>query len=274
MRALAAVGLVAEVMPLDPDHDVRVSLTELAAGYDTLVAAGGDGTVSAVAAVAADTDKTLGVIPGGTLNHFARDVDVPNALDAAVAVLAGGRTRLLDVGVVNDRIFINNASIGAYPRMVWERNRARQRGIPRPLASAMAAAATWLELRTVAVRLELDGHELLRRSPFVFVGNSEYELEGARFGRRATMTDGRLSLYVAPGSGRLDALAMPARALFGKLAGHDKFEAWTANAISMELSHPTISVALDGEVTLLQTPLRFSLKRQVLRTIVPAGGQR
>ena len=104
--------------------------------------------------------------------------------------------------MINDRVFINNASIGAYPRMVWERNRARQRGIPKPLASALAAVATWLELRTVVVRLDLDGREVVRRSPFVLVGNSEYELEGTRFGRRATMTDGKLSLYVAPGSGR------------------------------------------------------------------------
>ena len=273
MRALAAAHLTAEVMRLAEGGDVRAAVAEAAAGYDTLVAAGGDGTVSSVAAVAADAAKTLGVIPGGTLNHFARDVEIPGALDDAVAVIAGGRTRLLDVGVVNDRIFINNASIGAYPRMVWERNRARRRGIPKPLASAMAVAATWLELRNVVVRLDLDGRQVIRRSPFVFVGNSEYQLEGTRFGHRARMTDGKLSLYVAPGSGRLDALAIPARAFFGKLAASEKFEAWMADAISMELAGRTISVALDGEVVVLETPLRFALRRQVLRTLVPGGGQ-
>ena len=144
-RALDAGGIAAEIHCVPP-ADVSPWLAGIANRYDTLVAAGGDGTVSTVAAVALRTAKTLGVIAGGTSNHFARDLGLPARLDATIGVLAASATSLLDVGLVNDRIFLNNASIGAYPHMVWQRTRARQRGLPRPLASSLAVIDTWLGL--------------------------------------------------------------------------------------------------------------------------------
>lgn len=267
-RALEGAAVRADIHCI-PGEGAADWITRIANEYETLVAAGGDGTVSTIAAAAVKTGKTMGVIPAGTLNHFARDAGIPQQLDEAIAVVAARHTVLLDVGVVNDQIFINNASIGAYPRMVWERSQARQRGLPRPIASALAIIETWLELRSVTVRLCVDNREMVRRSPFVFVGNSEYEVEGMQFGKRPTMTDGRLSLYVAPDSGRLDALALPARALLGRLKQHEKFEAWTASSISMEMSRREVSVALDGEIRMLETPLRFHVKRHALKTIVP-----
>ena len=164
------------------------SVDQLAASYDVLVAAGGDGTVSTVAAAAARTGKVFGVLPCGTLNHFARDTGIPLDLDEAAAVLAAGHTRALDIGVVNDHVFINNASIGAYPRLVWERSRAREKGLPRPLAMALAVTRTWFDLRSVTARLSVDGRELVRRTPFIFIGNSEYEVTGTDIGKRMTMS--------------------------------------------------------------------------------------
>jgi len=270
-RILEVAGVVADI------HSVPVErkragqwIGGLANQYETLVAAGGDGTVSSVAAAAAKAGKTLGVIPVGTLNHFARDAGIPVVLEQAIVVLAAGHTRSLDAGVVNDRIFINNASIGAYPRMVWERKQAGQRGLPRPVAHLLAVVDTWLELSWISVRLSVDGRELVRRSPFVVVGNNEYEVEGMQFGKRATLTAGRLSLYVAPDSGRLDAVALIARALVGRLKQSDKFEAWLASSIAMDMTKREIAVALDGEIHVLDAPLRFSVKPGALNVIVPA----
>jgi diacylglycerol kinase family enzyme len=269
-RALGAAGLNATVFTVPEGADVAAWLTELGQSHQVLTAAGGDGTVSAVAAAAAMSGKTLGVIPAGTLNHFARDAGIPLELEQAVAVLAAGHTRLLDAGVVNDRVFVNNASIGAYPQLVWERTRARHKGIPRPIATGIAGIRTWLDLRSVTVRLCVDGKERIRRSPFVFIGNSEYEVEGTQFGRRPLMTDGSLWLYLTPDNGRLGVLTLPVRALLRKLREHDKFETWAASEISIDLPNRRIAVALDGEVMRLASPLRFSVKRGVLRTIVPA----
>jgi diacylglycerol kinase family enzyme len=226
--------------------------------------------VSTVAAAAVRHGKTFGVIPCGTLNHFARDAGIPPDLEAAAAVLAAGHTRLLDIGEVNGQIFINNASIGAYPRMVWERNRARERGLPRPVAVMLAVARTWLDLRSIAVRLSVDGVDMVRSSPFIFVGNSEYEVEGTSIGRRTTMTDGKLSLYLAPKFARMDALRLPLWVLLRTLDGHEKFEARSASALTIEPSTRRVTVALDGEIRILDAPLHFTVRRQALRTLLPA----
>jgi diacylglycerol kinase family enzyme len=269
-EALQRAGIKADIHAV-PAGMGAGSIDHTAAQYDVLIAAGGDGTVSTVAGAAARAGKVFGVIPCGTLNHFARDAGIPLDLDAALAVLAAGRTRRLDVGVVNDWIFINNASIGAYPRMVWERNRARERGLPRPLAAALAVARTWLDLRSIAARLNIDGREIVRSTPFIFIGNSAYDVEGTAIGRRPTMTDGTLSLYMAPRFGRADALLLPMRVLLKTLEAHERFEAFEAEAISIETSGARVSVGLDGEIRMLDAPLRFGVMRHVLQTIVPAA---
>lgn len=266
--ALDRAGLQADILPV-PAAMGGGSIDHAAASYDVLVAAGGDGTVSTVAAAVARHGRTLGVIPSGTLNHFARDAGIPTDLDEAVAVLARGYTRMLDAGDVNGEIFINNASIGAYPRMVWERNRARKRGLPRPLAVGIAVARTWFDLRSIAVRMTIDGVDLVRSSPFIFVGNSEYEVEGTSIGSRLTMTDGKLSLYLAPKFDRFDAVLLPARVLLKTLESHEKFEARSAAEILIEPSARRVTVGLDGEIKTLDAPLRFTVRRGVLRTILP-----
>ncbi|HEX6323728.1 MAG TPA: diacylglycerol kinase family protein [Vicinamibacterales bacterium] len=267
-QALQRAGVSADILPV-PAALGAGSIDDTAAQYDVLVAAGGDGTVSTVAGAAVRAGKVFGVIPCGTLNHFARDAGIPSDLDEAAAVLAAGRTRRLDVGVVNDRIFINNASIGAYPRMVWERNRARRRGLPRPLAAGLAVARTWFDLRSVAARLTIDGREIVRSTPFIFIGNSAYDVEGTDIGRRPTMTDGKLSLYMAPRFGRGDALLLPMRVLLKTLEEHERFESFEAASISIETSSARVSVGIDGEIRMLDAPLRFSVRSDALETILP-----
>ena len=266
--ALERAGLQADILPV-PAAMGGGSIEHSASTYDVLVAAGGDGTVSTVAAAVARHGRTLGVIPSGTLNHFARDTGIPTDLDEAVAVLARGYTRMLDAGDVNGHVFINNASIGAYPRMVWERNRARERGLPRPLAVGLAVARTWFDLRSIAVRLSVDGVDKVRSTPFIFIGNSEYEIHGTSLGKRMTMTDGKLSLYMAPKFDRFDAVLLPARVLLKTLEEHENFEALTASAIAIEPSSRRVAVGLDGEIKTLDAPLNFTVRREALRTILP-----
>ena len=185
-RALGRAGVDADVHCIPDAPDAPAWMISIARWYDVIVAAGGDGTVSSVAEAVLTEGKVFGVIPTGTMNHFARDLQIPLEVDAAIAVVAAGHVRALDVGSVNGQVFLNNASIGAYPRLVWARDRARLRGVPRSFAHPLAVVRTWLKLRTLAVRLCLDGQELIRRTPFVFVGNSEYEVEGTQLGRRRT----------------------------------------------------------------------------------------
>lgn len=266
-EALARAGCAATV--IEAEGDIGEAASRAARDHDVLIASGGDGTVSTIAAAAVAADRVFGVIPSGTLNHFARDARIPMDLDEALAVILAGHTRAFDVGELNGRLFINNASIGAYPRMVWERNRARSFGLPRPLAMGFAVARTWAGLRSMAVRVTVDGTVFVRRTPFLFVGNSEYEVEGTSLGKRLTMTDGRLSLYLAPKFGRGDALLLPFRVLRGTLASHETFEAMTASTISVETARRRVSAALDGEVRVFEPPLRFTIRRHALKVLAP-----
>src|SRR5689334_21433030 len=138
-----------------------------------IVAAGGDGTVSAVASALAGSGVPLAVLPLGTLNHFARDLGIPAELDAALRVAVDGRVREVDVGEVNGRVFVNNSSIGLYAAMVHRRER-QQRRFGRGKWHAMLWAA-FNALRVhpfLHLTVEVGGVEHRRRTPFLFVGNN------------------------------------------------------------------------------------------------------
>lgn len=236
-----------------------------------LVAAGGDGTISTVASVAVRTGVTFGVLPLGTLNHFARDAGIPLALDKAAATIAAGHTTLLDVAEVNGRTFLNNTSLGLYPRLVWERQTEQRRGRPKWIAFAIALARTWQRYPTVVVRLVVDGVPLRRRTPFVFIGNGEYRAQGLRLGTRSSLDTGRLSVYVAPECGPLELLALPFRAVAGRLTPDAKLESFSAAAVEIETGRGKVRVAVDGELMLVDSPLACCIRPAALRTIVPGA---
>jgi diacylglycerol kinase family enzyme len=244
-------------------------LDRIAADYDVLVAVGGDGTVSSVASAAARAGKTLAVIPTGTLNHFARDSGIPIDLNKAAEVIAAGSQRAIDIGTVNGHVFLNNVSLGGYPRMVNERDALVRSGRSRPMAAAVAVARTWWHLRKLTAVIAFDGREMLRRSPFIVVGNGSYALSGLSLGKRDEISDGRLSLYIAPPDGRIGVLALPLRALIGTLERHERFESFFAEQITARFSRPRIEAAIDGEVRVLESPLRFEVRRAALRVLVP-----
>ena len=269
LRSLVAnAGLKAEVFQVSGTEISAAAARAARAGH-VLVAAGGDGTASTVASVAVRTGATFGVIPLGTLNHFARDAGIPLELDKAVATIAAGGTRALDVGVMNDATFINNASLGLYPQLVWERQREQSRGRGKSIAFLIALVRTWRRYPTVGVHITVDDVELLRRTPFVFIGNGEYRAEGMDLGTRASLNSATLSVYLAPGVGRLEFLQLPIRALRGRLRDDVKFESFRACDIRIETRGRLIDVALDGELRSEETPLRCSIKRGVLTTLVP-----
>jgi diacylglycerol kinase family enzyme len=235
-----------------------------------VVAAGGDGTINAVATALVGSASRLGVIPCGTLNHFARDLGIP--LDPAEAVVATlqGHGREIDVGEVNGRLFLNNSSIGLYPAMVHRRTK-QQRRLGRSKWHAMLwAAHTVLGSHPfMQLTLELDGKSYARRTPFVFVGNNAYEMQGFDIGRRAQLDAGVLSVYVTHRRGRLGLLSLALRALFGRLKQSHDFEGATATEIRIESRHTRVLVATDGEVAPLELPLRYRIRPRALRVMAP-----
>jgi diacylglycerol kinase family enzyme len=239
--------------PCDISAAVRESLDERP---EAVVAGGGDGTVSAVASVLAGTPTPMGVLPLGTLNHFARDAGIPTDLANAVQTVAERHARRVDVARVNDRIFLNNASIGVYPSFVEARDRFRADGRSKWVSLALAAADVLRREGEVAIRLQDDHTRVVARTPFVFVGNNEYLVEGFKLGARTRLDGGRLHAYYAPPVRTRDLPTLFARAVFGMARREHALESMSGTELWIETPLArTIHVACDGEVVTLATPL-------------------
>jgi diacylglycerol kinase family enzyme len=246
----------------------------LSNGAGAIVAGGGDGTIAAVASQLVGTHRALGVLPLGTLNHFAKDLGVPLNLEEAARNVCEGRVARVDVGEVNGQVFVNNSSLGLYPRIVRRRDKLQAReGDGKWKAFFRAAFAVLRRYPFLRVRLNADGHEIVRETPFVMIGNNEYEMESFRLGARTCLDAGCLSLYVAHRTGRLGLLRLAVRALFGRLRQAKDFDALRAQEIIVETRRPKrLPIATDGEVNVMTTPLRYRVLPGALRVIVPSKG--
>jgi diacylglycerol kinase family enzyme len=270
--AFASCGIEARVeVARGGEQIVEFARRALSNGACALVAGGGDGTVSAVASLLAGTEKPLGVLPLGTLNHFAKDLNIPLEVEEAARNVCEGRAVRVDVGEVNGQVFVNNSSLGLYPRIVRRREKLQERrGSGKWPAFFAAALALLSRYPFLSVRLNADGREIVRRTPFVFIGNNEYRMESFQLGARQRLDAGHLSLYVAHRTGRLGLLRLALRALFGQLRESKDFDALRAQEIRVETGHPRrLPVATDGEVTVMTTPLHYRVLPGALRVIVP-----
>lgn len=243
----------------------------LAQGPDVLVAAGGDGTVSAAAWAVAGTRTALAVVPMGTLNHFARDAGIPLDVDEAARVALQAPAAPVDVGEANGRVFVNNASIGLYPDAIEERERRRAAGAGRAaskgLAMVQAAGTVLRQVPAHHLHLAIDGRPAVRTTSFLFIGNNAYETALGRLGRRASLTRGELSLYTMRRPGRRAVLGLAARALVGRLDESRDLETHAAREVTVDCHRRALRVALDGEVVRLATPLRLRTRPGALRLV-------
>ncbi|MFL6274376.1 MAG: diacylglycerol/lipid kinase family protein [Blastocatellia bacterium] len=266
----AAVGVEARIRIAHGGAELlRLARQSAQGSAQTIVAGGGDGTISAVAALLAGTDKTLGVLPLGTLNHFAKDLRIPLDLGEAVRNLVTGRSARVDVGEVNGHVFINNSSLGIYPKLVRMRERKQRQGMRKWPAFLIALITVLRRYPLVGVRLVADDQELVRRTPFVLVGNNEYETSSFSMGGRSCLDAGRLSVYTAPVRGRFELIMLFIKAFFGRIGDSDNFDHLFAPEVWVETRRRRMRIALDGEVRRLRTPLHFRVRPGALRVIVP-----
>jgi diacylglycerol kinase family enzyme len=271
-EAFASCGMRARVSLAGGGADVtELARRALSDGARAVVAGGGDGTVGSVAGALAGTDRPLGVLPLGTLNHFAKDLGIPLGLEEAARNVCEGREVFVDVGEVNGQVFVNNSSLGLYPRIVRRREKLQEReGSGKWSAFVRASLAVLRRYPFLSVRLDADGRQISRKTPFVFVGNNEYQMESLQIGARECLDAGHLSLYVARRTGRLGLLRLALSALFGRLRQAEDFDALCAEEIWVETRRPKrLPVATDGEVTVMTTPLHYRVRPRALKVIVP-----
>ena len=251
--------------------DMRSIAREAAESSEQIVvAAGGDGTISAVAAELAGTDKILGVLPIGTLNHFAKDLRIPLELEMAVKTVQEGEVAAVDVAEVNGRIFINNSNLGLYPNIVSRREAQQQR-----LSRGKWPAFFWATIQALRrypfldLRITFEGQQILRRTGFVFVGNNEYEIAGFNLGSRACVNAGKLGLYLTQRTGRFGLFRLAFHALFGRVDQAKDFDVFCVAEARIETRKRRLLVALDGELVRMETPLLYRIRPAALRVLVP-----
>jgi YegS/Rv2252/BmrU family lipid kinase len=266
----------------ETDTDIDISIVESGAEVDQLardaargpykivVAAGGDGTISSVTSAIIDTDKILGVLPLGTLNHFAQDLGIPLDLEAAAQTIVDGFTTEVDVAAVNGRIFLNNSSLGLYPTIVRERQKRERLGFGKWPAFFWATIQAFRRYPLLDVRLRVNNGLLETKTPFVFVGNNEYAMDLLNIGLRQRLDRGVLSIYITHRTGRLGFIFLARRAVFGRLRNDRDFLALRSNEVKIQSAHKRLRVAFDGEITVMEPPLEYRVRPRALRVIVPA----
>jgi diacylglycerol kinase family enzyme len=251
----------------DIDALVRAAVNE---HPPLLIAAGGDGTISTAAAALAGTDIPLGVLPFGTLNHFAKDLGIPLELEASVQNIIDNNVTAVDVAEVNGKVFINNSSLGLYPDMVRDRERQQSR-----LGRGKWRSVLWASLSVLrrfpflVVRIELDSTKQDFVTPVVFIGNNEYQMQGFEIGARESLRGGVLSIYIVKRQRRAALVRLSFAALLGRLEQARDFEALTATELVIETHRKRVLVSTDGEVQPMTSPLHYRIRPKALRVIVP-----
>jgi diacylglycerol kinase family enzyme len=261
----------AEIHILEPDDDIAELCNRFrSAGFRCIAAMGGDGTVNAVAAQLVESDIALGVIPGGTLNHFARDVGVGRDVGEALKVLRHGYTMSVDVARVNDHVFLNNSSIGLYPRMVELRDRYARR-VGKWRAMVRAGLLVIRDAQSMVVELD-DGNDKGEyvRAYILFIGNNQYEMDLLHLGRRTSLDGGELCCFILEAHGRLWLLPLVFHFLRGSETDGAPFRSLCTSELTLipRGSEP-VEVSADGEIFTLTPPLVYRVLPRALQVIVP-----
>ncbi len=259
-----------EVLEVSPELDCAREIRErVSRGTKLFIAAGGDGTVHHVLQAIVHSEATLAVLPLGTYNHFARDLGVPLDWREALDVALTGAPRQIDAGRINERFFMNNVSIGLYPELVARRE-ARGRDYPRWKARLAAFYTTLRRFPHVTLAVETEHrHEVIRTHVFM-ISNNPYDLERTGIeAPRATLTEGRLSVYWLPHTSRWRLTKYVARYLAGRVRTIPGFRSFRTLRMRVQSSRPHLKVGIDGELFTLDTPLVITAVPQSVVVRVP-----
>lgn len=259
-----------EILEISPELDISAEIrARIDRGLRLFIAAGGDGTVHRVVQPLVHTEAVLGVLPLGTYNHFARDLGIPISWRQALAVALTGERLQIDTARVNDRFFVNNVSMGLYPELVARREE-RGRDYPRWKARLFAFVITMRKYPHVTVVVESPHRQELIRTHVFMVSNNHYDLEQAGVeASRASMTEGRISVYWMPHTSRLLLMRFATKYLAGRIREIPGFRSFRTTRMRVQSWRSHLDVGIDGELFTLSTPLVITTVPQSLMVRVP-----
>ena len=264
-------------LPTIVDARAEIPLTDriadaMASTAQTIVAAGGDGTITALAAALVGSDKNLAILPLGTVNALAKDLNVPLDLPGAVAALATGQSHRIDVGEVNGRVFLHKVVVGLIPGVATGREHIRGR-------YDVAARIGFLRYffrrlaRTKRIAVVIDPHEgerRIERVQAIAVASNSYDEGVGQFFSRRSLDRGTLTLYVLRHFTLGDFLRLTTGMLLGRWRDDEALSIESVKAVTIDMRKDLLKVMFDGEVETLHSPLHFTIRPKALSVIVPA----
>lgn len=233
-----------------------------------VVVAGGDGTINTVASAVLDSACPLGVLPHGTFNYFGRTHCIPEEPEDAVRMLLGARPQPVQVGLVNDRLFLVNASLGLYPTLLEDREGwKKQYGRSRLVAFWAGLTSVVRARRQLKLQLDTNGQLVHWRTPTLFVGNNRLQMEQIGMAEASALDAGFLVAIAPHPVGTMSLLWLALRGALGVLGDAKHVRSFALRELDVTRSRGRsrrIKVALDGEVLQLEEPLRFRVSPQPL----------
>ena len=239
-----------------------------------VVAAGGDGSINAVAQATLGSGCHFGVLPQGTFNYFSRTHGIPAEIGPAMQVLLTETAQPVQVGLVNERVFLVNASLGLYPKLLEDRE-AWKKKLGRSRLVAMGAGLMTLlrGYRNLRLRIGVHGETHDVRTPTLFVGNNALQMEQFGFPEAQAIDAGELAGITLRPVGRLAMLGLLWRGAFGRLGEADQVVNFSFRQLTVRrgFGQRRVKVATDGEITRMNLPLVFRVSPEPLWLIRPAA---
>ena len=269
--AMAVLGDAAELRRCAPGSGIaRAVRGAIADGFGAIVAAGGDGTVVAVAQSLIGTPVPMGILPLGTFDYFARGLGLPQDPAEAARAILSGEPRPQSVGEVSGQVFLNNTSIGLYPYILRRREDTHRRFGRSRAAACWSVIRTLLDVRRPQSRtITIEGTARTLRTPLIFAARSAYRLrEFGLTGERAVGRD-RLVLFVLHDTPRLGMFRMGWRLLRRRVRDGEDVDIRIADDVRVDASHRSDLAALGGERAALALPVTFRVRRDALNVIMP-----
>jgi diacylglycerol kinase family enzyme len=241
-----------------------------------VVAAGGDGTINAVAQAVLGKGCAFGVLPQGTFNYFSRVHGIPFDTEAATRALLDATVEPVQVGQVNDRVFLVNASVGLYPQLLEDREAYKQRyGRSRRVAAWSAVVTVFRAHRPLRLVMHCGGEQRNVRTLTLFVGNNPLQMQQIGLSEVPQVGEGRLAAVMLRPVSTAGLLGLMLRGALGRLGEADDVDSFAFESLSVRPAlprrHAMVKVAMDGEITELRAPLRFGVAPHALPLLRPAN---
>jgi diacylglycerol kinase family enzyme len=279
-RVFAAAGRALNLREIprgqSPSVAARRAVDDAVREHGVVVAAGGDGTINAVAQAALGSGRPFGVIPQGTFNYFARTHGIPLETEDAAKALLTCDTHQVQAGLVNDKVFLVNASLGLYPQLLQDREAYKKR------LGRSRLVALWAGLRTILgahrrLRLRIEhrraGHDEVQdlRTLTLFVANNRLQLEQVGIAEAPLLEQGQLAAITLKPVGTLALVGLMARGALGRLGEADTVDSFASRRITVQPSSAgrRVKVATDGEIMWLRAPLDFRVSPDALNLLKP-----